>query len=147
MLLYFYLYRNCPFQANKLYSLWNRGIQRSIQKGHPIIHVLSQINPIPRVDNYFFKIYFNIVQPTTPKPFKKSVPAGLTFKILKALLHICPPHIFGNRTCDLIHLKCFQEDSSGNWTRSLFQTKSIIEFPRGKFRESNPRPTPYLIHL
>ena len=28
--------------------------------GSPIIHILNRINPIPRIDTYFFKIHSNI---------------------------------------------------------------------------------------
>ena len=34
-----------------------------IHKGSPIIPILNRINPIPRIDTYFFKIL-----PSTPKP-------------------------------------------------------------------------------
>ena len=43
--------------------------QCSIRKNSPVIPILSQINPIPRIDNYFFMIHFNIVLPFTPGPF------------------------------------------------------------------------------
>jgi hypothetical protein len=33
-----------------------------------LIHILSRINPIPRIDTYFFKIHSNIVFPSTPRP-------------------------------------------------------------------------------
>ena len=33
----------------------------SIQKLSPIIHILGRINPILRIDTYFFKIYSNVV--------------------------------------------------------------------------------------
>ena len=33
----------------------------------PSIPILSRINPIPRIDTYFFKIHSNIVLPSTPK--------------------------------------------------------------------------------
>jgi hypothetical protein len=49
-----------------------------IHKGSPIIHILNQINPIPRIDTYFFKVHSNIVLP--------SIPVGLPVKTLKALL-------------------------------------------------------------
>ena len=31
-------------------------VQYRIHKGYPVIPILSQINPIPRIDTYFFKI-------------------------------------------------------------------------------------------
>ena len=32
------------------------------------IHILSRINPIPRIDTYLFKVHSNIVLPPTPRP-------------------------------------------------------------------------------
>ena len=29
---------------------------------------MNQINPIPRIDTYLFKVYSNIVLPSTPRP-------------------------------------------------------------------------------
>ena len=37
-------------------------------QGSPIIRILSRINPIPRIDTYFFKIDSNIVLTSTPGP-------------------------------------------------------------------------------
>ena len=39
-----------------------------INKGSPIIAILSRIKPVPRTDTHFFKIYSNIVLPSTPRP-------------------------------------------------------------------------------
>ena len=46
---------------NKHHGLWNPEDQCRINKGPPKISTLSRINPIPRIDTYFFKIYSNIV--------------------------------------------------------------------------------------
>ena len=35
---------------------------------HSLIPMLSRINPIPRIDTYFFKVHSNIVLPTKPRP-------------------------------------------------------------------------------
>ena len=45
---------------------------------------LTQINPIPRIDTYFFKIHSNIVLGLPKGLF----PVDLAVKILKALLDI-----------------------------------------------------------
>ena len=37
-------------------------------KGLQRIPILNRINPIPRIDAYFFKMYSNIVLPSTPTP-------------------------------------------------------------------------------
>ena len=41
---------------------------RGFKSAFTIIPILSQINPIPRIDTYIFKIYSNIVFPSTPRP-------------------------------------------------------------------------------
>ena len=43
-------------------------VQCHIYMGSPIIPILSQINPIPSIDAYFFKIYSDIVLLSTPRP-------------------------------------------------------------------------------
>ena len=40
--------------TNSLHDLWNPEVQCRIQKGFPIIPILSRINPIPRIEAYFF---------------------------------------------------------------------------------------------
>ena len=60
--------------------LMNPEVQCRIHKGPPIIPNLSLINPI------FFKIYSNIILPSTPSLPKDLFPAGVPVKILKALL-------------------------------------------------------------
>jgi hypothetical protein len=52
--------------SNYLLGLWNPEVQCRIQKGPPIIPILSRINSIPRIDTYFFKIHSNIVLSSTP---------------------------------------------------------------------------------
>ena len=39
-------------------------------KGSPIIPILSRMNPMSRIDTYFFKIHYNtsIVLPSMPRP-------------------------------------------------------------------------------
>ena len=43
-------------------------MESRIHKGSPMIHILSRINPIPRIDAYLFKVYSNIVLPYRPRP-------------------------------------------------------------------------------
>ena len=49
---------------NQLHCLWNPKVQCGYHKGSPIIPILSQIDPISRIDTYFFKINFNIFPPS-----------------------------------------------------------------------------------
>ena len=44
---------------NQLHGLCNPEVQCRIHKCPPIISILSEINSIPRIDNYFFKIHSN----------------------------------------------------------------------------------------
>ena len=46
-----------------LYDLWNPEVQCRIHKGSPVVPILSRINPLARIDTYFFKIHSNIVPP------------------------------------------------------------------------------------
>ena len=55
-------------ETNQLQGLWKPEVQCLIQKGPPIIPILSRVNPIPRIDTYSFKIHFNIVLPSMPRP-------------------------------------------------------------------------------
>ena len=68
--------------------------QCRINKGSPIIPILSQINTIVRNDTYFFKIHSNTVLGLT----KGFFPVGLSVKSLKeplsySILAIWPAHI------------------------------------------------------
>ena len=56
-------YYNKP--TNQLHGLWYPDVQYHIHKGSPII--LSQINSIPSIDTYFFKIHCNNVLSSTPR--------------------------------------------------------------------------------
>ena len=47
---------------------------------------LNQMNPIPRVDNYFFKIHSNIVLPSALGLPRGLFSVGLPIKMLKTLL-------------------------------------------------------------
>ena len=49
-----------------------------IHKDSQIIPIPSQINPIPRIDTYFFKIHFNIVLQSTPRPSQRSLSSRRT---------------------------------------------------------------------
>jgi hypothetical protein len=64
---------------NKLHGLWNPEVQFRIQKGSPIIPILIWINPIPRIDTYFFfQIHSNIICPSTLKPSLRSLSCRYT---------------------------------------------------------------------
>ena len=41
---------------------------RRFNKDSPVILILRQIKPIPRIDTNFFKIYSNVVLPPMPRP-------------------------------------------------------------------------------
>ena len=73
-----------PLSRVYLYILtpcvWNPEVQCRIHKGSPIIHILSRINPIPRIDTYLFKVHSNILDLGLPKGI---FPVGLPVKMLK----------------------------------------------------------------
>ena len=66
------LYYNIPVNfmlvRYELRGLWNPEDQCRIQKGSPVIPILSRINPIPRIDTNFFKIHSNTALPSLPRP-------------------------------------------------------------------------------
>ena len=51
-----------------LHDLCNPEIQCRTHKFPLIIPVLNRINPIPRIDTYFFTVHSNIVVPSTLRP-------------------------------------------------------------------------------
>ena len=75
----------------KFHALWNPSVKSRIQKGPPIMPILSRINPVPRFDKHFFNIRYNIV-------LRLSLPKGLfPVKILIAFLPsstlaLCPAY-------------------------------------------------------
>ena len=77
--------------SNWLYGLWNPEVQCRFHEGSLIIPILSQINPISRIDNYFFKVHSNIFPHLRLDLPKGLFPVGLPAKILKALLSSSMP--------------------------------------------------------
>ena len=53
---------------NQLHVLWKLSIECRIHTSPPVIPILNQINPFPRIDSNFFDIYSNIVLLRVPKP-------------------------------------------------------------------------------
>ena len=60
--------QNIFIKSHSLHGLWNPETQCRIHKGSAIIPILTQINPIPRIGTYPFKVHSNNVLPSTPKP-------------------------------------------------------------------------------
>ena len=75
-------YYTCTISHN----LWNPDIQCRIHKGSPTIPILSQINPIPHIHTYYFKIHSIIALQSTLWPPKGLFHVSLPVKILKELV-------------------------------------------------------------
>ena len=61
-------------------------VQRRIHKASPIISILNQINLIPRIDTYFFKIHLILSSHLHLGLPKGLFPVGVPDSNLKALL-------------------------------------------------------------
>ena len=61
-------------------------VQCRIQKGPPIIPILSRINQIPRINTYFFQIHSNLSSHLRLGLPKGLFPVGVSVNIYKALL-------------------------------------------------------------
>jgi hypothetical protein len=63
--------------------LWNHIIYYPIHMTLPLIPILNQLNPIPTLTLYSFKINFNIVLPSMPRSPKWALP----FSVLRLILY------------------------------------------------------------
>jgi hypothetical protein len=50
-------------------QLWSPNVRCRVFKRPPLVPVLSQMNIIQKLTPYFFKKYFNIILPFTPRSF------------------------------------------------------------------------------
>ena len=121
--------------TNLLHGLWNQEVQCRINKGSPIIPILSRNNPIPSIDSLpissktILRVILSLhLRLSLPKGL---YPVGLPVKILKELLPSsilakCPSHL---NLLDLI-------------TLSMLGNGTIYEIPH-----CEPSPLPILIPL
>ena len=105
-------------------------------QGHPLIPVLSRINPILRIDTGLFKIHFNVVLPYMSRPSERALSCRLPVKILNVLLasSTWPAHL---NLLDLITLTILDERykllSSSLWSL-LHSVFSSLLGPNIRFR-------------
>ena len=70
----------------KILWLMDPEVQCCIHKGFLVTPILSQINPIPRIDTHLFKIHYNIVLHLCLGRPKRLFPRSVSVNILKTLL-------------------------------------------------------------
>jgi hypothetical protein len=56
---------NCAATRELSSILWNPEVHHRVHISPPPVPILSQIDPIPTIPSYLFKIHFNIVHPST----------------------------------------------------------------------------------
>jgi hypothetical protein len=69
----------------------NLEVHNRTNKSQSLVAVLRQTNPVPVhvLQSYFFKVYFSIILPSTPRSSKWSL---LQVFLLKRKIHFVPPH-------------------------------------------------------
>jgi len=91
--------------------VWNLKVHRLVHKSSPLVPNLNQRNLVTILPNYFFKIYFIIVLPSTNRSSRWSLPFGIPTNILNLLTSpmraIFPTYL---TSLDLITLIIFGEE-------------------------------------
>jgi hypothetical protein len=94
--------------------LWNQKIYYHVHKSHPLVPILSQINPVHTTPSYLFKIHLNIIHP--PTPWSSGIPTN----------NLCA-FLFSPICARLSHLPPL-DDSNYTWWRVQVMKLLIMQF-------------------
>jgi hypothetical protein len=76
----------CSTNQDICYLLLNPQVQCRVHKCPPLNSILKQLNPVYILPSSFFKMYINVILPSTPGIASAVFPSGFPIKILYAFL-------------------------------------------------------------